>query len=306
MFCCSNCQCGYLSPRFSIGEISRAYHSYYTHIAPSDTLNLHPAGWKNIWLKLRNGYLAHQYGWKFPLKSSYGRFVIPCLPGRRKKCGSMVRHLNMPKLGGRLLDIGCGSGVFLRFANVGGWSVEGLEPDINAAQAAKTTGLVVRVGGLPETGYEDSCFDAVTLNHIIEHLHDPVGGMQEVFRILKPGGLVTVVTPNIESLSHKLYKRNWRGLEPPRHLVLFNGHALKAMSKIAGFEVLGLKRSPPIVHHFLWSSEEIARREKNQPSVKNIERYGLRIVAWLLNGVGRCWPRYEEEIVLLLKKPLKD
>lgn len=304
MFRCSQCRCGYLSPRFSIDNISQAYNSYYTHATPKDTLNLHPVGWKKVWLKLRNGYFASQYGWQFPLKSSYGRFVIPFLPGRQIKCGNMARYLSMPKLNARLLDIGCGAGVFLRFAAHGGWLAEGLEPDENAAKAARSCGLTIQVGGLPETNYDENYFDAVTLNHVIEHLHDPIKGMQEVFRILCPGGLAVVSTPNLDSLTHKIYGRNWRGLEPPRHLVLFNGQSLQDMCERVGFEVQGLMPASPTARYYLWASEAIKRSAFNRPTLSTSGRFAFWILGVVIDLISKILPRREEELVLLIKKPL--
>jgi len=80
-----------------------------------------------------------------------------------------------------------------------------------------------------------SCFDVITLNHVIEHVHDPIAVLRACHRLLKPGGRLWLETPNVDSLGLARFGRNWRGLETPRHLVLFGRRGLRQACMAAGF-----------------------------------------------------------------------
>jgi 2-polyprenyl-3-methyl-5-hydroxy-6-metoxy-1,4-benzoquinol methylase len=147
---------------------------------------------------------------------------------------------------GQLLDIGCGNGSFLAGMRERGWEVQGLEPDSEAADLArKRHGLKVITGTLEETSLSVSSVDAITLNHVIEHVPDPVGLLSECRRILKPGGKLVVATPNVESLAHRMSGVRWQHLDPPRHLCLFSSRALTACVEKAGLQPESLHTRVP-------------------------------------------------------------
>jgi SAM-dependent methyltransferase len=85
------------------------------------------------------------------------------------------------------------------------------------------------------------------MSHVIEHVHDPVATLGAVFSLLRPGGFLYVDTPNIDALGHESYGRYWRGLEPPRHLVLFNRNSLRDLLRAQGFETIRSKRRPDVI-----------------------------------------------------------
>src|SRR5206468_4239492 len=123
---------------------------------------------------------------------------------------------------GRLLEIGVGSGQMLAAMRTHGWQVEGVDLDPAAVRNAQAKGLPVKLGTLEEQNYPDCSFDAIVMSHVIEHVPAPVSFLNECRRVLKPHGRLVLITPNSDSLGHRLYDRNWRGLEPPRHLHIFN------------------------------------------------------------------------------------
>lgn len=141
--------------------------------------------------------------------------------------------------GGRLLDIGCATGNFLHaLRRLGPWDVEGLDVSFQAAEYARNRyGLEVFVGELAQARYPDSCFDAVTMWNVLEHLHDPKGTLQEVYRILKPNGLLVVGTPNLWSIDARLFGPFWLGLDAPRHLYIFSPATLQKLLQETGFHV---------------------------------------------------------------------
>ena len=88
---------------------------------------------------------------------------------------------------------------------------------------------------LPEQRFPAASYDAVTMSHSIEHVHDPVGWLAEARRVLRPRGRLALATPNAHSLLHRRFGRHWFPLEPPRHLHLFNRRALASALRKAGF-----------------------------------------------------------------------
>lgn len=136
---------------------------------------------------------------------------------------------------GRLLDVGCGPGIFLRKMRTLGWSVEGLDRYAEAAKVAnETSAIPVRVGTIEDAGYTSGSFDAVTLSHVIEHVADPTAVLRQCWHLVNAGGSITVITPNIESLAHSHFGNHWPGLGPPRHLQLFSIASLRKCAVDAG------------------------------------------------------------------------
>ena len=100
---------------------------------------------------------------------------------------------------GRLLDVGSGNGLFLHQMKRLGGAVAGVELDGRAASVARAKfGLEVFEGPLEEATFPDEYFDAITMNHVIEHVLDPVGLLKECRRVLRPGGKLVVTTLNIQ------------------------------------------------------------------------------------------------------------
>ena len=236
---CLRCGAGYLDPRPTPATIASAYESYYTH-EPTPSPPAAPA--RRLATALRNGYLNARYDFALRPASRLGRFVVPLLPGRRAAADRHVRGLRRPRGTARILDVGCGNGDFLLEMRAAGWVAEGLETDARAVARAREHGLDVRAGALEEGSYPARSFDAVTLSHVVEHLHDPVATLRTCREILRADGVLWIATPNLASLGHARYGRAWRGLEPPRHLVLFTTSALVCALERAGFARISFAR----------------------------------------------------------------
>lgn len=225
----------YLDPRPLPEDIGKAYTTYYTHSAPAQ-----PAGDSLVhrfYRRIRDGYLGRRWGYDNGLRT-WQKTLAPLLylhPGRRADLDFSVMYLETTP-GGRLLDVGCGNGEFIERMKKLGWYVEGIDLDENAVRVARERGLEVRAGTLESQRYPSMSFDAVTMSHVIEHVHAPIALMRECYRLLKPGGRLVIVTPNASSMGHKYFKEAWRGLEPPRHLCIFTPSSLDRLVKGAGFK----------------------------------------------------------------------
>lgn len=140
----------------------------------------------------------------------------------------------------RLLDIGCSSGALLRSALRHGFDAEGVEPAAQAAEFAKSGGLKVFHGFLLEARYPSSSFDAVTLMEVIEHLPDPAVLLKEVWRVLKPDGVLVVGTGNGASWTVRLVGARWgyfQVAEHGGHISFFNPISLGILAQRCGFRV---------------------------------------------------------------------
>jgi len=151
----------------------------------------------------------------------------------------MLEKIRAFKSPGRLLDVGCGPGVFLDRARTGGWDGCGIElTEGNFRHAAEVLRLDVRQGTLEEAGLQEGSFDVVTLWDVIEHLPDPSRALQKICRLLKSDGLLCIETPNAGSVYRKILGKKWISFSEPSHIFAFDRKTLAALLRKAGYEVV--------------------------------------------------------------------
>ncbi|WP_312283962.1 class I SAM-dependent methyltransferase [Candidatus Igneacidithiobacillus taiwanensis] len=258
MWKCEGGGVGYLDPCPTVESIGRAYANYYTHGDWQAGSGLLPGPGrspvKRIWYALRNDYLNVRYGYRFRPRIPGGRWIMHGFPATRRWLGNRIRHLPAPKPGhNRLLDAGCGSGAFVWVAQILGYRAEGLEIDPKACAQARSHGLVVHQSSFPDTGLESESYDEITMSNVLEHLHDPVGALREVYRILRTGGRLWITVPNLDGASNRVWKGNSRLLEPPRHLVMFNVNSLNGLFLKCGFK--NIQQIPiPNINRFIYTA----------------------------------------------------
>ena len=130
---------------------------------------------------------------------------------------------------GRLLDVGCATGVFLDGMRKLGWQVQGVEPSAYAASYGRRRfGLDVFEGLLEDAPLPPASFDAITMWDVLEHVHEPQPVLAELARLLRPGGVLVLSLPNPDSLEARLLDQYWLGWDLPRHLNLFRPAQLRA------------------------------------------------------------------------------
>ncbi len=230
---CTNSQCRllWLDPCPVESDLGKLYESYYTHEGAPKHSN-------------RDGRFAARLRWfvKFgylPGTGAERREPGLALKGLRRLTSVMFPPLidDLPAgRPGRLLDVGCGDGDLLCAAQDRGWNAEGIDLDAAGVEFARGRGLNVHLGSLLSLGYKAEQFHAIVMNHVVEHLSDPIGVLQECHRILKSGGRLILATPNVGSQFHLKFGKYWVHLDPPRHLYLFGVNTLTEIVRRSRFQ----------------------------------------------------------------------
>jgi 2-polyprenyl-3-methyl-5-hydroxy-6-metoxy-1,4-benzoquinol methylase len=232
---CPAPECGllWLDPMPREEEIAKAYRTYYTHADSAIENHL----LRRIYRSAKLAYVLTHYRPNGSRPSAWDYVVaspIRILRSVREEIDIPIKYLAGNR--GRMIDVGCGNGVIVETAREYGWAAEGIDVDAGAIANARGKGLNVHAGTLAEQKYPDSTFDLITMSHVIEHLHDPVGLLRECHRVLKADGLLMMLTPNTASSERAKFGVHWFALDPPRHLMLFNPRTLVAAARRGGFK----------------------------------------------------------------------
>ncbi|MFC1624888.1 class I SAM-dependent methyltransferase [Patescibacteria group bacterium] len=151
-----------------------------------------------------------------------------------KKRIEIINKLFIKK--GRVVDIGCSTGIFLNLLKDEGWEVLGIEPS-RSAKYAKQKGLEVINKTFEETKLPNNKYDLVVLNHTLEHLNNPLQVLKKVYSILKKGGIVFVDVPNFGSISSVIFRKRYKFLLPKEHNYHFTKDSLEKLLKESNFKI---------------------------------------------------------------------
>lgn len=222
--------CGFLltNPRPSPTQISKYYQSdkYISHTGGGKSL------FDRIYLFARNFTLQ----WKH---DTVARYQEP----------------------GSLLDFGCGTGEFLNRCQKHGWKVSGVEPSDDAR--SKATHLIGKhmaatISELPETKY-----DAITLWHVLEHIHTLPNTLKTLAGKLKPSSTIFIAVPNYKSPDARHYQAHWAGYDVPRHLWHFSPETMTTLLNKVGLKIVAIK--PMKLDAFYVSLLSEGYKNPNQP-----------------------------------------
>ena len=308
------CELVWLSLRPTAKDLHKAYRSYYTHVDGALPERKYLRSFlgsvkRKFTKKFTKYYIENRFGYIHANKCRM--FLLDLLaqlnPSGADALAIEGMFLPVTNVRGRLLEVGCGNGKMLRLMRELGWQVEGAEFDPVCKKMVEMQGITCSLGDIRDQRYPSSSFNAIFTGNVIEHVVDPIGFVAECSRVLKTGGYFVVITPNSESIGHRHFKCDWRGLEPPRHLQIFN---LKNLSKLIGeygFE-LKVARTTNRGAWYIWGMSANIRKARlcgaqtAEVGVKLISFRGL-----VLQTVGRLAHIFlpdcgEELIVVAVKK----
>lgn len=210
------CRLHWLNPMPLAEDISIAYEGYYTHAGADESEVAAGGPWKQLFRRL------HRVAMDLTATTQARRAALDLYLGS-------VRP-------GRALEVGSGAGGQLLQLKKMGWDVEGQDIDPEAgARSLADRGIRVHHGPLAELRLAKGRYDAIVMNHVIEHATDPVALLSECHRLLAADGQLIVVTPNTASFGYCLFRASWLPLDPPRHLFLFSAKNLPVLARLAGF-----------------------------------------------------------------------
>ncbi|MEO0072646.1 MAG: class I SAM-dependent methyltransferase [candidate division WOR-3 bacterium] len=207
---CKNCGLVYTNPRLSCADLNQLYNDHYFRSQNPLTL-----GYENYLNDAENIIKTFQKRWAL-----------------------IERHLTTN--GRRILDIGCAYGFLLNYLQKKGYETYGIELSKNAADyAIRNFKLKVFTKQLREIKFEDNYFDVITIWDVIEHFPNPKLELLEIKRILKPGGILSVITPDSGSFQARFWGGRWvEYLRPAEHLYFFSKKILIKKISELGFDVI--------------------------------------------------------------------
>jgi 2-polyprenyl-3-methyl-5-hydroxy-6-metoxy-1,4-benzoquinol methylase len=181
-------------------------------------------------------YISHSDTGKGIINRLYHIVRKRTLSGKRR----LVEGMTGVKRG-IILDVGAGTGAFLNEMKTTGWQITGLEPDAGArAIADKLYSLSFntpdKLFEMPQDNYE-----AITMWHVLEHVHDLNGYVSQLKKLLKPNGKLLIAVPNYTSYDAVVYKEFWAAYDVPRHLYHFSPASLKALMEKHGMKIIAQK-----------------------------------------------------------------
>lgn len=274
MLTCGRCGHLYQSPRPTLAEIGRHYPPDYAPFQRA--IEDEPS----------------------PLRRLERRY------GLRTRCMAVQRAAGAA---GRLLDVGCATGLFLDGMRRLGWDVAGVEPDERAADYARGRfGLSIFPGRLEHAPYPAGSFDAITLWDVLEHVHDPRHTLADLARLLRPGGLLVLSLPNPDSLEARLLREHWLGWDLPRHLNLFRPRQLRAHLGQFGLRTERI-RSPIHGYALLVMSLEqriLARGGDAARVGRALRSLPLRLLAWPYYRGPANWYNLSSTMLVFARKDL--
>lgn len=150
---------------------------------------------------------------------------------------------------GKLLEIGCSTGITLKAAQKKGWDVYGVEINKTAGNIAKNLLNVdtIKIGSINDEMFPDDFFSVIIIFDVIEHISNPIEFMRILRNKLKNKGVVLFITPNVSSLSARIFKHKWLHLFR-EHVCIYSPQTMELLLNRSGFEALKIHRAVKFIN----------------------------------------------------------
>lgn len=206
---CTNCTLVYVNPRL----LESATLAYYGDASDQQSM----VDWLNVLANPAN------QAWQVPYFQEAVDILAKSIPAN-----------------GKILDIGCSIGLFMEVAHKSGFECVGLEPEPASREYALAQGLDVRPDLFNDAGFPPASFDAITLFGVLEHLSKPKDMLADIMNVLKPGGVVMVIVPNVYSFANGTLHALARTFTGRNHLSYFSWDTLSHLFTKSGYEIVHL------------------------------------------------------------------
>lgn len=206
----------------------------------------------------------------------------------RKRTLKQKRKLVQKALGiqqGALLDVGSGTGAFVQYMQQNGWQVTGLEPDGDARKVATEVNKVTLQDISLFYELPPFSFDAITLWHVMEHVHDLQTYVQQLKNLLKINGRLFIAVPNYTSADAAVYKENWAAYDVPRHLYHFSPKSMQVLMERNGLKLLDHQ---PMWYDSFYISLLSSQYKNGKASLVGAFMNGLRSNYKAMGDVKKC------------------
>ena len=195
---------------------------------------------------------------------------------------------------GRLLDIGAGTGAFVNEMKKNGWEVTGLEPDPDAREAALSNYGVQLMEADSLYALPEASFDAITLWHVLEHVHDLHGYLKKLKLLLKKDGILFIAVPNYTAVDSMVYQQHWAAYDVPRHLYHFSPATIKTLSALHDLE---LKARMPMWFDSFYISMLSSKYKSGRTRLPSALFNGFRSNFSAMRNVEKC-----SSVIYILKE----
>jgi SAM-dependent methyltransferase len=249
------------------------------------------------------------YSMRFFYPDNYGPYVGTKISQDKKPISQMKKKFHnllnqifnfntgtLPEITpGRMLEIGCASGAFLHHMSNQGWQVQGIELSEKAAQAAMKAGHSVYPGPLETAPEPKNPFDLIVGWMVLEHLHDPVGGLKKLHKWASSDAWLVLSVPNAASLEFRLFKDNWYALHLPCHLYHFTPATIEMILSKSGWRLVKIHHQR-VLSNLIASTgcfvhskgyDKLGEMLFRFPEQAGKWHYLLYPMAWLLSFLGQ-------------------
>jgi 2-polyprenyl-3-methyl-5-hydroxy-6-metoxy-1,4-benzoquinol methylase len=153
-----------------------------------------------------------------------------------KRYHELLDEFEKYKKTGKILDVGCGIGLFLIEAQKRGWQVYGTEYTDKAIEICRSNNIEMKQGKLDPDWFDPGAFDIVTSFEVIEHINNPVEEVRNINKVLRPGGLFYFTTPNFNAVERFFLKSNYNVIGYPEHLSYYTKRTVNYLLCKNGFK----------------------------------------------------------------------